>query len=119
LQLNPEVLLDFRQILDIYFIKGHSFETPDLLPQRLFKVKDVPHLRGLSDAAAVVEPLPTVVSDRILGCIREATKHKVTANNGAGPSFACVAMDHDNVLWILVQKLLHCFTNAEQKGNCW
>lgn len=70
----------------------------------------------MSYTSAVVESLPPVVSDRILSIVSESTEKEVATDYGARSTLACVAVDHNHIFRVFMQKLLHGLADVEKQG---
>lgn len=113
LKLNLKIFLDCWQLLNIKFLQADPLEVPLMLKQSLFKVENISDLRGLGHTSSVIESLPPVVSNRILSIVSEPTEKEVATDYGPRSSLTCVAVDHNHIFWVFMQKLLHGLADVE------
>lgn len=65
-RLHPKMRLNRRQIPKLNLLQYHSFRSPHVLLEHLFKIEDIPDLTGLCHPTPILEPLPRIVRQSIL-----------------------------------------------------
>ena len=85
----------------------HSFEENgswfgDGFFEDLFEIEDVADLTGLCYASSVSESFPAVICDSVLCGIGKATEHKIATYKCACSSFACITMNNNHILLIVL-----------------
>lgn len=79
-----------------------------------FKVINVPFLGSLSHSQPMLEPLDPIVLYRIFRCVHQSRVNQKAGDGSPRPSFACIAVNHNHIVFVLIQELIHIFTGLEQ-----
>ena len=104
---------------DVNFVEEDGLCVADVGFEYLFEVENVSDLTWLGDASSRFESFPAVVSNCILSSVCEATEQKIATYQCTCPTFACVTMNNDHIIFIIFQIIINLETKRSQQWNSW
>lgn len=131
LSFGPDAAYDTVTVFDVKLafklnpLDGVSFDLNILFDQKGVEVLDVSNLAGLRDSVApLLEPAVRIILEGPTRLAEEVAEEEQANNDGPGPAFAVIAMNHYDILLIFwsnrictFEVVVYVFAYLEDRGQ--